>query len=469
VFRVARDASPGAVAAPPSPAAPARPAAAAPAAPGPPPIPAAPPRAQALDVELENPFKPPAVPPPLPPSLPPSPEPDPFAGAAFGPPLAAAAPDPFASARADDPFAIAARAPDPFAAAPSGARETRASGGPLPVTDLSDLLGGATAAVPRPAPAALDALDPGDAREVQRAAADREPAWAAALSDGGIALEERSTPEPLRAAPAQPAEADGPALADPFGGPGDPAPPSFGAFQLPETEPAPPRSPPESHEPPRVEVEPPAVAVEPPEPRARPSTPATATPADPRVSRPRVSRARAVLVNAVALVALLAMTLAILVVWRSRGNVDASSFRPSEILAALGGGGAGGPFAVQDLRSGAYERERAAPVLFVRGKVLSRAPGPVPAVNVAVEVVRGGEVVARGEALAGAVPTPEELWRSADAAALASVRRAAAARAPSRILPGEAVPFLVAIDGAPADVEGASLRIAAGAAEGARP
>jgi hypothetical protein len=165
-------------------------------------------------------------------------------------------------------------------------------------------------------------------------------------------------------------------------------------------------------------------------------------------------------VNAVALVALLAVTLAIWVVWRTDGPLDPSALRPSSILAALGRGGAAtGPWSAQEVRSGIYDRERGAPLLFVRGRVVSRAPATVRGVKVAVQVVRAGQVVAHGEVLAGAVPTPEELWGAGDDAALAAVTAAARARAPKQVRPGDSVPFLVAIGDAPPDLEGASLRV----------
>jgi hypothetical protein len=167
-----------------------------------------------------------------------------------------------------------------------------------------------------------------------------------------------------------------------------------------------------------------------------------------------------VLLNAVSLAALLLVTLVLLAVWRTEGPLDATALRPGALLAALSREGAPGPFAAREVRAGLYERARGPPVLYVRGKVVSRAGGPVRAVAVTVEVVRGGEVVARGEALAGAVPTAEELWGAPDAAALAAVASAAVKRAPAQVRPGDAVPFLVAIADHPADLDDASIRVA---------
>jgi hypothetical protein len=81
-------------------------------------------------------------------------------------------------------------------------------------------------------------------------------------------------------------------------------------------------------------------------------------------------------------------------------------------------------------------------------------------VVVSVEVLRAGAVVARGEAIAGGLATPEELHGASDAAALARAAGAARARAPAEVRPGDELPFLVAVGDAPADLDGASLRVA---------
>jgi hypothetical protein len=163
--------------------------------------------------------------------------------------------------------------------------------------------------------------------------------------------------------------------------------------------------------------------------------------------------------NAVALAALLLVALGMLVVWRTGGPFRPGALRPAAILAALGGGRASGPFVASDVRSGMYERARGGPLLFVRGTVLSRSTAPVAALKVAVAVVRRNEVLARGEAVAGGVPTPEELHGATDGAALARALAAARARAPAQVKPGDALPFLVAIGDVPPDVDGAEVRI----------
>lgn len=378
---------------------------AAPAAP--PPVPKA---ARALSVDLERPLGGAAgsalAPPPD--------DADPFAAAGFGVGAEPAPFDPFAAPApaADDPFAQRA-VDDPFAAPPPDAPGGgRSEGRPLAVTDLSQLAG--------PAP-----------------------------DDGGLALEERTMPPPLPPS----------ANRSPLG--------AFG-FDAGDEDPSL-----------ALATEPSGVAPAAPPPElpsaleriaAIPSPPAAEAKAAPRPDErspaARGSRLRAVFVNAIALAALPLLAFAILAVWRREGPLELASLRPATVLATLGRGGAAGPFTAVEIRSGEYEREKGPPLLFVRGKVVSRAPAAVRRVKVLVEIVRAGAVITRGESLAGAVPTAEELYRVVDAAAAAALARTVASRAPAQIRPGDAVPFLVAIADPPAELDGASVRVelAAGAA-----
>jgi hypothetical protein len=174
-------------------------------------------------------------------------------------------------------------------------------------------------------------------------------------------------------------------------------------------------------------------------------------------------------VNAVALAALLAVAVAIRVVWRGEATVESGALRPSAIVTALGGAGvAAGPLALVDVTNGHYERAQGGPILFVRGKVVCRA-ALLRAPRVEVELVRDGRVIGRGAARAGALPTAEELHAASDGPALEALLAALAARAPAEVRPGETVPFLVPVADAPDDLEGASLRVTAAPAEGSRP
>jgi predicted Zn finger-like uncharacterized protein len=424
-----------------------------------------------------------ATPPPLsgaaqvPPPLPPAPP----SGDPFARPEAAAPPteDPFARPEAAAPPAEA----DPFAAQVAAAAPAPALADPF---GSEDPFAGAAAPAGPPEPD-LDLATP----------AGRS------LDDGGLALEDRLTPPPSRIAPAAGAPADldqtletatpaGGGAPDPFAA--FPAPPAGGAAEpfdpgafdfgggdlgVPEPAPAPPPAPSPPAAAPRVPAPADAAqAVAAAAPAVATAQAAAAGEGAGRIPGGRTSRLRMVAVNAIALFALLVVALAIWAVWRTDGPLEAASLRPSAILAALRRGGAPGAWVTQDVRSGVYDRARGAPLLFVRGRVVSRAAAPVRGLTVAVQVVRGGQVLARGEALAGAVPTEEELYFAADDAAIAAVTRTARARAPGAVRPGDAVPFLVPVGDAPPDLEGASLRIdvaaaaadaAGGAAGGAAP
>jgi len=414
--------------------------------------------------------EPPRVPPPLAPA---ADDPfaaavasdDPFAPAVRGDPFPSSAPDdPFASASSPpppaaaggdaDPFAspasLLAQASDPFAASVTPRAASHGAGATaLPVTDLSDLLGEATPASlrtpPRLPPTAFDSLG-GD--------------------DGpGIALEERLTPPPV------------PPGAGTFGEPEPPPPPAGfepGAFSAvsdphafdpaerdggPTDEPSLALATDPSHAEPIPAPRPAYRAAAGPQPAVASPPPAQLPEPPPdRIPGGRAARARSLAVNAAALAVLLLVAFALLAAWRAGGKLELASLRPAAVLEALRGGPAA-TFAAERVSSGIYERELGPPVLYVRGVASSRAPAPVRALRVRVEVVRGERVIARGEALAGAVPTPEELHRAADGAALAAAMRAAEARRPREIRGGDAVPFLVVIADHPADLAGAALRV----------
>jgi hypothetical protein len=390
---------------------------------------------------------------------------DPFAAGDAGPsfPPSPAAAD----APADDPFAasgaLLARAADPFAASvvPRGA-----SASPLPVTDLSDLLGEPTPpslrgprSVPPPIPPPLPDA-PASHRDV-----DTDDRF-------GLSLEERLTPPPAPVPSFGEPELPPPPLGfEPggFGGSADPGAfePSAldggGASELSlalATEPPPAAPPAPTPRAARRAARP--TPLPDPVPAPAPTlAPERAEPPPDRIPGGRGARARSLAVNAAALAALLLVAFALLAVWRSGGRL--ASLRPAVVLAGLRGGAAA-PFRAEGVTSGLYERDGASPLLFVRGRAVSSASAPVNGLRVRVEILRDGEVVARGDALAGAVPGAEELWGARDADALAAVGRAAAARAPRPVKPGEPVPFLVAIADHPADLAGASLRVTVEAA-----
>jgi predicted Zn finger-like uncharacterized protein len=391
----------------------------------------------------DDPFAPGAVRPPAPASG------VPFAADPFAPdPFAAAAPSPDPRGLAADPFGLDQGAGDPFAGAgdpfqaevsPSPARAN------LPVTDLSALLGTPRAPAAAP-PARLDAIDFSGDFDPGAGGFDPGP------GGSDLALEDRTTPPALAAASA-PREPEPELVTGFYSIPsGDRGEPGFAAAHgdsIPlATEPtlAPSAS---------VLTSPAAARRAPPAPRAAAPSPPEAPDRIPGGRSPL----RAAAVNAVALAALLLVALAIRVVWHGEGTLAAGGLRPAAIASALGKDG--GAFPTSALTNGVYERATGAPLLWVKGRVTSRAPGAVAGLTVTVEVLREGHVIARGTALAGAVPAAEELHAAGTPAALEALAGAIRRRAPPRVRPGDEVAFLVAVSDAPDDLAGAALRVKA--------
>lgn len=465
-----------------------------PSEPAPPPPPPAPARPRRLELDLESepmsgvrpsgfiadPFSIPAAAGPAPV--------DPFAGAAPAapPPALGANHDPFGGA---DPFsASAAPAPsaggstfagiDPFVATVAGA------GPQLPtsaVTDLSDLIGGVggpigTPPPAAPSPAATPAPEPSGILETGfDFASDTPPSPELEVAPTPLPSPALTAPPGADLALAERTPTDGmamgvgsipmPGAADfggvdlfggeaggmdghlDFGGPDEdfaaaPPPPAPAAAPL---APAP------------LEIAAPAPVAAPP-PAAPPPVVEPGPEAEAAASlRRRGSRLRAVLVNAISLVALIAVAIGILAFWRGLRPGAGGSLQPRALFGAIRGPAA--PFSASQVRSGLFDRADAPPVLFVTGEAVSHAAAAVTGLRVRVELLRRGAVVARGEARAGAVPTSEQLYGSKDGAELAALLDGLARSAPAKVRPGDAVPFLVAIGDAPADVSGIGLRI----------
>jgi predicted Zn finger-like uncharacterized protein len=394
-------------------------------------------------------------------------------------------PDPFAPALPDDPFATAA-APEP-PPEPEPAPEAPHLPAPLDPFGLGDASPDPFAAVQAPVPPELmatAAASPGPSDDPFAAAL---PPLEGGQSPGGdLALEERTTPRPRAARPQSSAPMD-----DPFGAPVEGGDLSFDGGQPGDIPPmstdlpgepfagfapvVPGAEPQRAAPAPRLEaplhVDPFAAAAVDADPLrvagapgpggsgAAPGPSVAAEAALDGTAPRRLARLRSAAVNAVSLVAVLAAALALLLVWR--GDVPLSvAVHPSQLLAALARSDRPAePLTTRHVSSGFYPRARGAPLLFVRGEVVSGAPAAVPGVRVAVELVQAGAVVARGEAAAGAVLDPETLHGAVDAAALAMAAGDAALGAPAALQPGQVVPFLVALVDYPADLSGVSLRI----------
>jgi predicted Zn finger-like uncharacterized protein len=505
VFGVHRDAGAMPAAAPAAVAAPA-------AARRAPPLRSSAPRAgRPLDIELEAGTDHALVAPPPPaPDVPDDPfaavrgpawDPDPSAGDAHDP--FAASGSAFAGARDADPFASGAPAArsassfdpsaafaeaalgDPFVATviprPAAAPNDRSPS--LPVTDLSDLLGaaaepGGPPPVPEPpseAPMRAD-LDPGGFAASALARGAEPFGSAGAAFEGGLELDHSSPgfeapagfaatgfaaptgfndppfadPDDAIALDAAPRETSGLALGDGWGAAmSDARAPSAPSPR------ATPRSARFVDAAPQRDVAAPVAGAG-----------ANAAPAG-RAASSR-SPLRSLALNAVSLAALLFVVAALVVMWRGGGSVTAA-LRSTPLLAGFAGAPAvEAPFAARDVSSGLFDRDGGPPILYVRGTVASRAPRAVSGVRVAVDILRGEAVVARGEALAGAMPTPEELHGIRDAADLARRTGDWTRRAPVKVPPGAALPFVVAIVDVPADLTGTTVRVTTAALEPSR-
>lgn len=174
-------------------------------------------------------------------------------------------------------------------------------------------------------------------------------------------------------------------------------------------------------------------------------------------SRPRRRRRTAVgsLVNAAAVSA--AAAAAIVFALRNPPPGGQRISRPADILQLLAGRPAG-DLVAGELHSGPYATATGRSLLVVRGRVINRGSSPRGPVAVAAEVLHRSGAALRQTALAGALPTPEDLWRVENAAALAELN-ARSAKAAERLPPGGSAPFAVVFFDCPEDLAERELRL----------
>jgi hypothetical protein len=194
-------------------------------------------------------------------------------------------------------------------------------------------------------------------------------------------------------------------------------------------------------------VPPPAAGAPPP---SLPGGSSPLVPGEPTGSR-RIepARARALAMNVLSLAALLVVTLGIVAWWRGEGLAG---------LLPWGSGSRQG-VDVSGVASGVYEGLHGHPVVFVRGTLhTGRDPltGPIP---VRVVLERGGSTLGVAIALAGAVPTVEELAAVTSDDDLQRLRDGIASRAARRIEAGTEVPFLAVLPMPAGDVGGVRFRV----------
>ncbi|HEY6909744.1 MAG TPA: zinc-ribbon domain-containing protein [Myxococcales bacterium] len=137
------------------------------------------------------------------------------------------------------------------------------------------------------------------------------------------------------------------------------------------------------------------------------------------------------------------------------------------IASALSGGAPGwlglGPAAdvvATHLVSGVYDTAGGKPVFYVRGRVENRSKKVHGPVRVTAELVADGQSPSTAETMAGAQPSPEDVWSlrtAADAEKL--VRTLEAAPVERKLRPGASLPFFAIIADPPADLRRHHLRI----------
>ena len=167
-------------------------------------------------------------------------------------------------------------------------------------------------------------------------------------------------------------------------------------------------------------------------------------------------RVSAVLLNVGLAALLLVVVVGLVTSWATAGRVDGSALSPRRLLQALRPASGVTPL---EVTPGTYETRSGRSLLYVRGRVLNRG-APSARVRVRAEVWDGAQAVKTGETLAGAIATPEELWRAVTPADIEKLRaRLLAAATP--VPDGQQADFLVLLDEAPRDLSGLRLQISA--------
>jgi hypothetical protein len=188
----------------------------------------------------------------------------------------------------------------------------------------------------------------------------------------------------------------------------------------------------------------------PPPPRPEPVRRPVTKPQPARPPEPEIAPARAVVSSA--FTGLLGAALALIVVIASALSDDGTAgwlgFGPASEVIATG------------VVSGLYDTAGGKPVFYVRGRIQNRSNKVRGPVRVTAELLADGAAEAKAETIAGAAPTPEEVWSlrsSADADNLA--RTLQSARVKRKLQPGESLPFFAVIPDPPADLDRHRLQI----------
>jgi hypothetical protein len=318
-------------------------------------------------------------------------------------------------APAPKPAKSAAPAPAPLPAPDSGEMEGLEGNNPFVAFDP------VAALPPAPAPSAIP-----DWGAPQQARPSAIPDWGApqqakpsAIPDWGATQTVAATPVAKAAAPTE----RNPFPLPDFPGPGGDAPSREILPDLPAMTPTPA---------PQVAAAPPAKKPE-----------ASGERQGPPLVRRLAGVAAQLVVGAVLVVGLVALGSA----WLNEGRMD-----PREMLSP-----SHRPLVAKELSNGLYATQDGHNLFYVRGEVENRGTAPIR-VKAQVAIHDGDQRVKSAEGLAGAVPTPEELYslrKPADADALRTRLDAAA----KEVAPGARAPFVVLFYEYPSDLKGFRLEV----------
>lgn len=167
--------------------------------------------------------------------------------------------------------------------------------------------------------------------------------------------------------------------------------------------------------------------------------------------RKRVAR---LLVNIGFAIILMAMIALVGTVYLNDGKLDGAAFSPERMKAALT---APKDFVPVDVSNGLYETRADRAVFFVRGDVLNLGSS-AQRLTVRAELLDGERLVTASEAIAGAAPSPEDLYQVGSATDLEQLSKKLSQSAPP-VPAGGRAPFLVAFFEYPPDLKGFRVKL----------
>ncbi len=140
-------------------------------------------------------------------------------------------------------------------------------------------------------------------------------------------------------------------------------------------------------------------------------------------------------------------------IWLADGKLDRQSFTAERVKQLF----ARDELVAFDISNGLYDTKSGRPVFFVRGEVENRSKR-TERVKVRAELVEGDSLVRAAEGLAGATPTPEELWSVGQGDDLDKLSQRLNAQA-VELKPGEKAAFLVSFYEYPRDLKTFRVRV----------